>query len=127
MIIKLGEVMLYVNEPQEAKKFWLNKLGFDLISEGEDERGMRWVEVAPNPSETSLVLIDKKFVEENEPYLNVEPPSLMFYTTNLDQLYTEMQEKAITVGEKVVLDSGERVFNFADDNENYFAVMEVVY
>jgi len=38
----------------------LNQLGFKLISESEDERGMRWVEVALDILETRIVLIDKK-------------------------------------------------------------------
>jgi lactoylglutathione lyase len=48
---------------------------------------------------------------------------LMFFTKNLDQLYKDYKDKNITVGEIVNIPDG-RVFNFADNEENYFAVTE---
>lgn len=57
------------------------------------------------------------------PELNLDTPSLMFFTENLDQLHSELTNKNITVGEIVNMGSV-RVFNFADNEENYFAVME---
>ncbi|MGA9225091.1 MAG: VOC family protein, partial [Mesobacillus sp.] len=50
-------------------------------------------------------------------------PSLMFFSENLDQLHSDLSNKNITVGDIVNMPSG-RVFNFADGEENYFAVME---
>jgi lactoylglutathione lyase len=47
----------------------------------------------------------------------------MFYSDNLDELYKDFSEKNIKVGELVNMPSG-RVFNFADNEDNYFAVME---
>ena len=58
-----------------------------------------------------------------QPELNLGTPSLMFFSENLDQLYEDLSNKNITVGEIVNMPSG-RVFNFADNEENYFAVME---
>ena len=47
----------------------------------------------------------------------------MFFSENLDQLYTDLTNKNVTVGEMVTMPSG-KVFNFADSEGNYFAVME---
>lgn len=47
----------------------------------------------------------------------------MFYSENLDKLYKDFSDKEITVGEIVSMPTG-RVFNFADNEKNYFAVME---
>ena len=58
-----------------------------------------------------------------QPELNLGTPSLMFFSENLDELYKDLSDKNITVGEIVSMPSG-RVFNFADNEENYFAVME---
>lgn len=41
----------------------------------------------------------------------------------MDALYRDFTDKQITVGEIVELPT-RRVFNFADDEANYFAVME---
>lgn len=57
------------------------------------------------------------------PELNLGTPSLMFFSENLDQLYADLKNKNVTVGEMVTMPSG-KVFNFADSEGNYFAVME---
>ncbi|PET36016.1 glyoxalase [Bacillus sp. AFS001701] len=47
----------------------------------------------------------------------------MFFTYKLDEMYSDLMNKNVTVGEIVEMPNG-RVFNFADDEQNYFAVME---
>ena len=37
MIGKLGQVMIYVNNQEQAVKFWTEKVGFQLISENKNE------------------------------------------------------------------------------------------
>lgn len=123
MISKVGQIMLYVNNQDEAVNFWKEKIGFSVISE-ENGEGMRWIEIAPSKdAETSIILHDKETVKKMSPELNLGTPSLMFYTENLDQLHSELSSKNIFVGEIIDMPSG-RVFNFADGEENYFAVME---
>jgi lactoylglutathione lyase len=123
MFSQLGQVMLYVNNQDEAVNFWTEKLGFTIVAE-EDNGQMRWIEIAPKKgAQTSIILHDKEFVAKMSPGLNLGTPSLMFFTENLDQLHTDLSNKNITVGEIVTMPSG-KVFNFADNEENYFAVME---
>ena len=124
MITKLGQVMLYVNNQDEAVKFWTEKVGFQVISEEDNGEGMRWIEIAPSKeSETSIILHNKEFVAKMSPELNLGTPSLMFLTEDLEGLYGKLTEENVTVGEMVNMPSG-KVFNFADGEENYFAVME---
>ncbi|MBM7647498.1 lactoylglutathione lyase [Bacillus ectoiniformans] len=123
MFSKVGQIMLYVNDQDEAKNFWVEKLGFTLIAEENNGSGMRWIEIAPKGADTSIVLHDKEFVAKMSPDLNLGTPSLMFFTEDLDQLYSDLTSKKMTVGEIVNMPTG-RVFNFADNEENYFAVME---
>ncbi len=124
MFSKVGQIMLYVNNQDEAVKFWTEKLDFTVIAEENNKQGLRWIEIAPKKgAETSLILHNKDFVSKMSPGLNLETPSLMFFTENLDQLHSDLLNKKITVGEIVSMPSG-RVFNFADNEENYFAVME---
>lgn len=122
MIEQLGQVMLYVDDQEQSKKFWTEKLGFIVVSD--IDNGMRIITIAPSKdAQTSIVLHDKKKIAEMSPELNLSTPSLMFYAQNLDELYKEYQAKNITVGELMKMPFG-KVFNFADDEENYFAVME---
>jgi lactoylglutathione lyase len=124
MFSKVGQIMLYVNNQDEAVNFWTEKLGFTVISEENNGQGMRWIEIAPTKdAETSIILHNKEFVAKMSPGLNLDTPSLMFFSENLEQLHSDLSNKNITVGEIVNMPSG-RVFNFADNEENYFAVME---
>lgn len=41
MINKVGQIMLYVNNQDEAKDFWTEKLGFSVISEEDYGQGMK--------------------------------------------------------------------------------------
>lgn len=126
MINKIGQIMLYVNNQDEALKFWIEKAGFSLVSDQDNGQGFRWIEITPTEgSETSIVLHNKELIAKMQPELNLNTPSLIFYSENLDNLYKDFLDKAITVGEIVTMPGG-RVFNFADHESNYFAVMEKI-
>ncbi|MEH7095544.1 VOC family protein [Neobacillus vireti] len=124
MINMLGQVMLYVNNQDEAVKFWTEKLGFKVISDEDNGQGLRWIEIAPTTEiGTSIVLHNKELISKMQPELNLGTPSLMFFSKDLDQLYTDLSKQNVTVGEMVTMPTG-RVFNFADSENNYFAVLE---
>ncbi|MBS8263963.1 VOC family protein [Mesobacillus boroniphilus] len=124
MISKIGQIMLYVNDQDAAIKFWTEKLGFAVKAEEDNGQGLRWIEIAPSfDSETSIVLHNKDFVAKMSPELNLGTPSLLFYSDNLEEFRSDLSNKNVVVGEIVEMPSG-KVFNFADDEENYFAVME---
>ncbi|WP_061808805.1 VOC family protein [Rossellomorea vietnamensis] len=123
MITKVGQIMLYVNNQDESVKFWTEKVGFTVKAEEDNGQGMRWIEVAPKDAETSIILHNKELVAKMSAGVNLGTPSLMFFTDRFDELYTDLSNKEIKVGEIVNMPAG-RVFNFADHEENYFAVME---
>lgn len=124
MIHKIGQIMLYVNNQDEAKEFWTEKVGFVVISEEDNGHGMKWIEIAPtSEAETSIVLHNKELIAKMEPELNLATPSLLLFTENLDALYEDLKSKQVKVGELVTMPTG-RVFNFADNEDNYFAVLE---
>lgn len=123
MIQKLGQVMLYVNDQDQSKRYWTEKLGFRVIAEEDNGQGMRWIEIAPPGADTTIVLQNKEFVAKMSPGLNLGTPSLMFYTDNAERLRDDLKSKGIKVGEIMEFPTG-KVFNFADDEENYFAVTE---
>ena len=116
MIHKVGQIMLYVNNQDEAVNFWTEKVGFHVVAEEDNKQGMRWIEIAPtNGAETSIILHNKEVISKMSPELNLGTPS-MFFSENLDQLYTDLTNKNVTVGEMVTMPSG-KVFNFADSEE----------
>ena len=124
MIQKLGQVMLYVKNQENALKFWTEKIGFAFISTEDTGQGMKWHVIAPSKqAETSIVLHDRDFIAKMQPELNLETPSLLFYSDDFDKLYNDLKDKDVKVGEIVNMPMG-RVFNFADEEDHYFAVAE---
>jgi lactoylglutathione lyase len=115
MVYQVGQIMLYVNNQDESVKFWTEKVGFSIRSEQDNGQGMRWIEIAPTKeAETSIVLHSKELIARMQPELNLGTPSMMFFSENLDQLYKDFKD----------MPGGVKVFNFADQENNYFAVME---
>lgn len=125
MIKKLGQVMVYVVDQDLARKFWTEKAGFVVITEGgSEEMGLRWIEIAPTEdAATTIVLHDKEAIAQMSPELDLGVPSLMFFTDDIDKLYADYKERGVTVGDLIDMGIG-KSFNFADDEGNYFAVME---
>ncbi|MBF2454089.1 VOC family protein [Listeria seeligeri] len=124
MIKKIGQVMLYVENQAAVRDFWVEKLDFIVVSEEVVDGEIQWIEIAPtNDVETIFVLQNKKKVAEMNPDMNLGTPSILLFGENIAELYEEYKNKGITVGELVDLPMG-RVFNFADNEGNYFAICE---
>ena len=50
-------VSVPVSDQERAKKFYVDTLGFELLVDNSWREGMRWIEVAPEGSVTSLMLV----------------------------------------------------------------------
>ncbi|EAC3747432.1 VOC family protein [Listeria monocytogenes] len=124
MIEKIGQVMLYVENQTAVRDFWVEKLDFVVVSEEVVNGEIQWIEIAPTKGvETTFVLQNKKKVAEMNPEMNLGTPSILLFGNNLAELYEEYKNKGITVGDLVDLPMG-RVFNFSDNEGNYFAICE---
>lgn len=121
MINKIGQVMLYVNDVEAVSTFWEDKLNFVVRQKSTEPLS---VELAPTEdSETSFVLHDKEFIAKMSPELHLGTPSILLYSNDLEKDYQTLQGKGVKVGAIVELPHG-KVFNFADVEENYFAIIE---
>ncbi|EAG7102826.1 VOC family protein [Listeria monocytogenes] len=124
MVEKIGQVMLYVENQATVRDFWVEKLDFVVVSEEVVNGEIQWIEIAPTKGvETTFVLQNKKKVAEMNPEMNLGTPSILLFGNNVAELYEEYKDKGITVGDLVDLPMG-RVFNFSDNEGNYFAICE---
>lgn len=124
MIKKLDEVMIYVYDHDKAIEFWTKNLNFVVVADDE-EMGMRVVKLLPeDDAQTAIVLQDKEKVDEMDMSVSTTTPSLIFATTQFDHLYDRLKSNQNAVGDIMDLPMG-RVFNFADAENNYFAVKEI--
>lgn len=79
MIKQIGQIMLYVNDQDQAVRFWTEKLGFIKVSENDNGQGLRWIEISPaEGAQTSFVLHNKQLIAQMQPEL---PPWHTFHYT----------------------------------------------
>jgi catechol 2,3-dioxygenase-like lactoylglutathione lyase family enzyme len=57
MIEKVAVVSIPVSDQERAKRFYVDTLGFALRRDDDSAPGLRWLEVRPNGSATSLTLV----------------------------------------------------------------------
>lgn len=116
--------MLYVNDQEKIADFWVSLFGFKV--EGREEYGKSFAIILTDgrPDATKLVLQNKATVAAANPEMNLGTPSILLTTDDIEGLYLKLKERKITVGEKVNFPNGKKVFNFADFEGNYFAIIE---
>ncbi|MGG7096979.1 VOC family protein [Clostridium sardiniense] len=127
MINKIGKVTLYVHNQDKAKEFWVDKLNFVVKFEQQMGTGMKWLEVAPKDEDfTTFVLYDKKLMKEQNPEANVENPSIILSTSNIQKTYDDMKDNGVEVGTLLNMSYG-KMFSFKDQDGNEYLVREDVY
>ena len=106
MINYISKVTIYVQNQDEAMAFWTEKMGFDcdIKPMGPD---FKWVEVKPQTdSLTSFVIYEKALMKSQNPQTNVEHPSIILSTQDIQATYEEMKEKGIKVDDLKIMPYG---------------------
>ena len=87
MINKIGKITVYVDDQEQAKDFWLNKMGFVLKFEQPMGPNASWIEVGPSDDEfTTLVLYSKAAMEQQNPSDPLKEILIRLYLRNKEQL-----------------------------------------
>ena len=123
MINKIGKITIYVQDQEQAKDFWVNKLGF--VVKGEFPMGPRatWLEVGPSEDEfTTLVIYDKALMEKQNPSA-VAHPSILFSTSDVKSAYEKMKQNGVEVDDLLKMPFG-TMFNFKDQDGNTYLLRE---
>lgn len=124
MINKIGKITLYVNNQEEAKKFWTEKLNFVVKFEQAMGPNMKWLEVGPNEDAfTTFVLYDKNLMMSQNPSTSVAHPSILLSTKDIDSSYEQMKSKGVEVGELRKMPYGS-MFSFKDQDGNEYLLRE---
>lgn len=123
MINKIGKITIYVQDQEQAKDFWLNKVGFVLKAEQPMGPDAFWIEVGPSEDEfTTLVLYSKSAMEKQKPAA-VAHPSILFSTTDIEAAYEKMKQNGVVVDDMLRLPFGS-MFSFKDQDGNEYLIRE---
>ncbi len=124
MIYKIGKITLYVNNQEEAKKFWIRRMNFVVKYEEPMGPNATWLEVGPNEcAYTTFVLYDKKLMLSQNPDTNVNHPSIILSCKNIEETYNEAKTYGVNVGELITMPYG-KMFSFFDQDNNPYLVRE---
>jgi Glyoxalase/Bleomycin resistance protein/Dioxygenase superfamily. len=124
MIDRIGKITLYVNNQEDAKKFWTEKLNFIVKLEQPMGPNMKWLEVGPNEDAfTTFVLYDKNLMLAQNPNTNVAHPSILLSTRNIESAHEQMKAKGVKVGDISTLPYGS-MFSFEDQDGNSYLLRE---
>ncbi|MDW8727025.1 VOC family protein [Streptococcus suis] len=124
MIQSIGQVMLYVNNPEAAAKFWNEKVGFERVERQEQGPQVSYVIAPKLDSDVQFVLHDKAAVAEMHPEMFLGIPSILMASADVEKTYQEFIERGVNANP--VMDLGfMKTFNFSDEEGNYYAVQEV--
>ncbi|WP_366924576.1 VOC family protein [Metallumcola ferriviriculae] len=124
MIDKISKITLFVNNQEEAKKFWTEKLNFEVKFEKPMGPDMKWLEVGPSENEfTTFVLYDKNIMKTQNPSANVSHPNVILSTTDIDSAFNQMKENEVEVGELMRMPYG-KMFSFKDQDGNDYLLRE---
>lgn len=121
MINKIGKIKIYVNDQEEAKKFWIEKLDFIVKFEQQVSPSVKWIEIAPSENDmTSFILWDKNIMEDNEVATH---PYIMLQTDNIKNTYDVLKSKGVEVDELIHMAFGKK-FDFKDQDGNRYVVRQ---
>ncbi|WP_354094040.1 VOC family protein [Clostridium gasigenes] len=124
LINNIGKITLYVNDQDEAKKFWVEKLNFVVKFEQQMGPAMKWLEVGPSENEfTTFVLYDKNMMAAQNPKMNLGHPSIILSTNDIDKTYDELKENNVEVGELMKMPYGS-MFKFNDQDGNEYLIRQ---
>ena len=119
----IAKVTIYVNNQEEAKQFWTEKMGF-VCHEQPMGPHFKWMEVRPKEAEkTSFVIYEKELMLKQNPKANVSHPNVILSTTDIEGAYQQLQANWVKVGELQIMPYG-KMFTFEDQDHNIYLLRE---
>lgn len=127
MINKIGKITIYVENQEEAKRFWIEKMNFIVKLEQPMGPKMKWLEVGPSEDEfTTFIIYEKNIMKAQNPDANLGHPNVILSTDDIESTYNEMKSKDIQVEDLMIMPYG-KLFKFKDQDNNEYLVREDKY
>jgi len=90
----IQDIVVFVRDLEISKQFYLQKLGFELITEQCLPTGVRWIEVAPPDGNANLALVEPK-PDRPEYKLIGGYRWVLFMTEDVQATYKEWSERGV--------------------------------
>lgn len=124
MINHIGKITIYVENQQEARNFWVDKVGFVVRQEQKMGSGFTWLEVAPSKEAvTTLILYEKQVMLSQNKNANVSHPNVLLSCSDIENTYETLKGNGVEVGELQNMPYG-KMFLFKDQDKNQYVIRE---
>lgn len=124
MINSIAKITLYVENQDEAKRFWTEKMGFQVRLEQQMGPDMKWLEVGPDRESTAVfVLYERKLMEAQNGEVNTGHPSVILSASDLKGTHERLVNNGVRVEDIVKMPYGS-MFTFYDMDGNRFLLRE---
>lgn len=90
----IQDIVVFVRDLEVSKRFYVDKLGFELITEQSLPNGVRWIEVAPRDGTANLALVEPK-PDRPEYKLIGGYRWVLFMTEDVHATYKEWSERGV--------------------------------
>ncbi|MBE0690021.1 MAG: VOC family protein [Anaerolineae bacterium] len=114
----ISVISLPVTDQQRAKAFYVDKLGFTLLSESPFEQGgqtLTWIQLAPPDAKTSITLVTWF------PHLKPGGSDMVLETSDLDADVAQLRAKGVEVEAPFATPWGEFAA-FSDSEGNHWSL-----
>ena len=93
--LRLHFVSIYVNDQERSLRFFVDRLGFGLISDAQFASGNRWIEVAP-PDGTAILALVKPIPGLNQEHFVGNSGMVTFLTEDVEAKYQEWSSRGVS-------------------------------
>jgi lactoylglutathione lyase len=118
--MKVGFVVLYVNDPVACRRFWVEQVG--MVEKQRQEAGAFTIALVGFPDQSfGFQLVPLEMMKDNPDGLDLATPSICFNVDDLEAARATLVERGVQATE-VGEHHGTRSFAFPDPEGHWFAV-----
>src|SRR4051794_8968578 len=134
MINTIGGIVVIVSDQQKAVEFYTQKLGFELKTDmffgSSNSSGIRWVEVAPKKSQSTISLMvanaqllsTEGEIEAAKKGIGTET-GIWFYSDDIQSTYGELKKKGVDIAAPEKQEWGGIMSKFKDQDGNSYSLI----
>ena len=139
MIDTIGGTVVIVSDQHKAVEFYTQKLGFELktdmffgSSSSSNSSGIRWVEVAPKASQSTISLMvanaqlmsNEGEIEAAKKGIGTET-GIWFYSDDITSTYGELKKKGVDISAPEKQEWGGIMSKFKDQDGNSYSLISL--
>ena len=118
--MRVGYVVLYVNDAEACRRFWVEQVGM-VEKRRQEAGGFAIVQVGFDDQQFGFELVPLELMKDNPDGLDLATPSIAFHVDDLEAARTDLVGRGVQATD-VGAHGGRPSFAFCDPEGRWFAV-----